>query len=91
MFLEVDQDKRSKKRLGGNIQLHIVKLSACLETDFYCDKIQCNSTALCLRFITSTSIILVEVEGKRRNLITQVSLLIFCQSLDVLPFTHLAN
>lgn len=77
--------------VGGNIQLHIVKPSACLETDFYCDKIQCNSTALCLHFITSTSIILIEAEGKRRNPITQVSLLIFYQSLNVLPFTHLPN
>ena len=91
MFLEVDQDKRSKKRLGGNIQLHIVKLCACLETDFYCNTIQCNSTALCLHFITSTSIILIEAEGKRRNPITQVSLLELYQSLNMLPFTHLPN
>jgi hypothetical protein len=62
-----------------------------LETDFYCDTIQCKSTALCLHFITSTSIILIKVEGKRWNPITQVSLLIFYQSLNVLPFTHLPN
>ena len=39
------------------IQLHIVKPNECLGTHFYCDTIQCNSTALCLRLITSTSII----------------------------------
>jgi hypothetical protein len=32
-----------------------MKPSKCLGTHFYCDTIQCNSTALCLRLITNTS------------------------------------
>jgi hypothetical protein len=50
---------RSIKRVY--IQLHIVKPSEYLGTHFYCDTIQCNSTALCLRLITSTSIISIRI------------------------------
>ena len=50
---------RSIKR--SYIQLHIVKPSEYLGTHFYCDTIQCNSTALCLRLITSTSIISITI------------------------------
>jgi hypothetical protein len=42
-------------------QLHIAKPSECLGTHFYCDTTQYNSTALCLRLVTSTSIISIGI------------------------------
>jgi hypothetical protein len=43
----------------------------CLGTRFYCDTIQCNSPALCLRLITSTSIKSISFSLPCRNLLLQ--------------------